>query len=99
MPLREINTHDEDRMLHCHKALDFLHKSEPDAIRAIIETIKFELDEIEASEIRHFYDLPIHMLHDDIYNAVIKIASQVVLNSSVLSEFLRLIADAKGGRK
>lgn len=81
-----------DRLIKCLKALDYLHKAEPETLTSLLFLLKFELDDLHGRDIRRFQDVAIQMINDDkVYQEVIRVAKQLILNPNVLEEFLHII--------
>jgi hypothetical protein len=84
---------EKTKMLKYHKALDFLHKKEADAIRAIVDTIKHEVNKPDAAAIKSFHDLPFLMLSPKFFKIVKEDAEGVILDEEVKDEFLHLLGE------
>lgn len=92
MPLGKHDSKETDRLIKCLKALDYLHKAEPDSLGSLLFALKFELDDIHGRDIKRFQDVATQMISDEaVFNEVVRIAKQLILDSSVLDEFLHIL--------
>jgi len=88
-----FGTHDPkdvEKLIRYLKALDFLHRREPETISSIILVINYEHDG-DGVQVGRFHKLATLMLDDANYREVVRIAKKMILNQAVLLEFLNIL--------
>ncbi len=76
-----------DKLVGYLRALEFLHRKEPDSLRAILTVFNYEQDSASL-QVRNFENLATLMLDGNNYDEVVRVAKRVIISQSVLTEFL-----------